>query len=373
MKPAIRKLHRLFSKLQLPWSQHQICFRFGWLLCPFFGSKIVCRKCGAPIARGIPVFWKGRLYLLSKDRARYRYCPEGPFAMAFECVPSCGKLKFPDGNASIDHAPSNHEQEEPTGEGSLLHLVLAHQAPDCVQKILSRLAKMGPGYTHLLIYGGPESDFKQINFPNKVFCPDSSLRGLTMYQSYSSALQSAFTFWSEKFASVKPEWVLFTESDVLPLRPNYASSAIRALSRSQADFGAVGLDNVTSTNDTHLHRALTEGNLVGEVRQLTGRRPVRFFHALGALTIFKWDVFEAFCRLSHREVNCYLEIYLPTVLETMGFRGVNLAQIDVQFSGVRYRPEYTREELENAIRSGASFAHPVKNHFQLADPLDRDA
>lgn len=343
----------LIKKMKEPWSQNRFIYWLSVLLSPLLARKMTCRKCGKLICRGFILFFGGRAYVCSKDRARVRYCPEGPFTLAFECVGGC-----PTERGLVEsRIPTNPV------ETRVLHLVLGHQPKQYLESYFDHHRKLAAQYTHLLVFGGTRSLFDEISVANKVFCSDPSLRGPTHLQSYSQVFMLANHWIREQELDGMLDWVFFSESDLWVLQRHYVSPLCSEMEAQNADFGGVGFDDVTCTNDTHLHRAIIDGHLTKAVAHVSGAKPLRYFHMLGACLMIRWPAFKEFCERDHQDAGCFAEIYIPTTLTELGFSGVNLLALPTPLAHVRYKPRFLPEEARDLQKMGVGFVHPLKNQL----------
>ena len=216
--------------LSKPLTPERVAYWKGRLLTPLLGRTIKCRVCDSELGRAIFLVKRGGLQCLGLNRDRVRIIPCGYYRIEFECL--------------------NHRSEAQTlAESSpilgdeVVHVVLGHQSNEYLDDYLNYHQSLSSQKTaFVLVHGGAEAQFNQINWPIKTFCEDPSLRGLTFHQSFTGAIKAAYNKLLELGLEHRP--VLFTESDVWALRPGYALEAVRQMKLAGADFASSGLIEV---------------------------------------------------------------------------------------------------------------------------------
>lgn len=334
-----------FSK---PMTAERIAYWKGRLLTPLLGRQVCCRICGDRLGRALFLVKRGGLQCLGLNRERVRVVPCGYYRIEFECL--------------------RHAETAPdaTSFGELeiqevVHMVLAHQDGEYLKPYLLHHQSLSHAPTrHVLVYGGGAGNFPSVGWPDKTFCDDPSLRGLTHRQSFTQAIRAGHELLREMRLDHLP--VLFTESDVWALRDGYAEEAVRQMTRAGADFAASGLVCVDSSTDGHMARSEREGDLTAKLREAaTHTMPPTRHHALGAAWVFSPECLADFAAYPHRDEGCFVEIYIPSFLSNRGWKGVDLAKEGGVFSLVRYRPEHSLEESAESRATGIWFVHPLKS------------
>jgi hypothetical protein len=291
---------------------------------------------------------QGGLQCLGLNEERVRVIPCGYYRIEFECL--------------------GHEVEsprrtsfDPTVTDEVVHMVLGHQGGDYLDSYLAHHQSLSPAPTHhILVHGGDTGRFARVRWPNKTFCDDPSLRGLTHRQSFTRAILSGHEKLRELGLGHLP--VLFTESDVWALQPGYAQEAVRQMKGAGADFASSGLIRVDGSTDGHLARSEREGDLTAKLKAASKYPvPPSRYHALGAAWVFSPDCLADFAGYPHQDEGCFVEIYLPSFLANRGWKGVDLAKDGAVFSQVRYRPEHNPADSAESRAAGAWFVHPLKS------------
>jgi hypothetical protein len=152
----------------------------------------------------------------------------------------------------------------------------------------------------------------------------------------------------------------FTESDLVPLREDYLLEAVDQMNEFGADFCGKEIRDVTNSNNFFLCNGI-EQNIVG----LNAVDPVlaskTFFHCLGCFFGIRGSLINDFIADCHRMRGLYFEIMFPTAAAAVGGRLISLDIVSEYLSRVRYRPEWSSEELKLAISQGIKLIHPLKD------------
>lgn len=340
-------MNKFFSKITT-WDRPRIFFWVSKILCSILGHKVACCKCGKCLGKVLFVRKKGGYYFCNTFKGHYSFQPQSHFSLEFECLSGCGAEKqytledlnnLPDLNFTVSH------------------LILAHQDWDYIDKYLKHHASLST-YERLLMYGGKKEVFETLptEYETIAFYADCpTLRGPKGLQSYTRTFIKA-----NELISQEVDWTVFTESDVWGLRSDYFDLPIRVVLAAGADFGTVWLTDVTAANDETARRCLSQG-LLDKVCTSTKAPPPRVYHSIGCIFIMKREVLDFFAHVPHDDSDQYMEIYLPTVLCALGFKGVSIDSLAPFVSSIRFEPPLSPEEIRQAKRLGCSIVHPVKN------------
>jgi len=313
------------------------------------GRPVKCAKCGRSLGRVLPVLWKGKIYTFGLHGTWVRALFTSQFRMEFVCAKDSGCSARP----------------EITGPGRVknladrrfVHMVLAHEAPSYVDRLMSYLEYLAPETERILVYGGKAEAFEEISYQKKIFCDDPRLRGIGWRSSHAAAYRAALSL----LDTSEPFGILCTEGDHVPLRKNYVSPLRKLLQKTGADFLALGLNDVTDSNYVHYQRMMHLSPFQQTIDKVSVRPDhCRWLHSLGTGIVFAQEALEAYCAAQNDDDACYMEIEVPTLLYHLGFRGHDvLTQSDI-YDHVRHLPEYTPAEVIELAQNGACFVHPCK-------------
>ena len=245
----------------------------------------------------------------------------------------------------------------------VLNLLLTHQPPAQVARMLAWWRDHAPPENVLVVYSGSRAQFDALDHAHKTFIDDPRLqtrRHSRQRQSYTGVWQAA----SRWLAGRDYTHVHFAEYDQLPLVPDLNARQVARLEAERADVLAFQLQRVDGTSQphylyhTHLpgFRAWTEAFSVRADRQVV-------------LSIFGTGSFwtrAAFDATAAREepFPIYLELYLPTVAHHLGYR---LRDWGEQNQFITSLGNYVHR-IDQARRAGAWTLHPVKTLWDEPRP-----
>jgi hypothetical protein len=239
---------------------------------------------------------------------------------------------------------------------SVLNLVLSHQPPAAVAKMLGYWSECVAEESILLAYGGSKEEFDSIPHQQKVFVDDPGLRTSDHQrecQSYTAVFQAG-----AKFLQTRPEfrYVHFAEFDHLPLARDLNERQIERLGTEGADVLGFHLHRVDGTSNPHFLYHVAHDDFASHWFQISHRPEPEVVLSMFGSGSF-WTR-EAFCAVAVTEepFPIYLELYLPTLAHHLGFRVRNFTK---QNRFVRITKDET-ESIEQARAEGAWTLHPVK-------------
>lgn len=341
------------EKLCKNWTKPRVFYWISWLFAPFFGRHLFCRVCGKDFGKILPIFWSNRLALLGLQKNRVCIATCGVSELEFECaehspLPEGAKQLHPEGLS--DAKPASPR---------VLHVFLAHQSASYIKKYTEyHQDLLGEDDALLLVYGGPEAAFASISLERKVFCADPRLRGIGYFQSYSDVLRRAWDWCKEH--GEHWDYLYFTEGDHWGLVDGYAKIVPGMLQKTGAHFAGHGLIKIENSNDWFLCNAREKDAFDLRLQRIANGRRAEYLHSLGTGLAMRWEVLGDFCSLEHDEQACFLEIYIPSVLASRGWTGMNVNANSEAYSHVRFRPLFSEQEFEQAKAAGIPFIHPYK-------------
>ncbi len=297
--------------------------------------------------------WRGQVHLLGlegEDQVLPRFLPQE-------------RMTFWDRRIGFTtHPPPDFPPEAGTpadaGRGdAVCYLLLAHQAPAEVEKLLARWrGYCRPPSQLLLGYGGPREGFDRIAHEPKFFLDDPRLRTRHHQrekQSYTQLFQRAGAWLADHPAC---GYVYVAEYDHWPLVADLGARLVERLRREQADVLGHQLFRRDGTSCVHYLNHLADPRFLPWLRGISRRRdPDAVFNMLGTGSFWTRDAFLAVAR-SDETVPAYLEIYLPTLAHHLGFR--------LRDFGEQSRFVWGEGDLAGAIpqarAAGAWTIHPIK-------------
>jgi hypothetical protein len=253
--------------------------------------------------------------------------------------------------------------------GGTLNVILTHQDPARVSRMLDWWRKIVPADSIMIAYGGPADSFAAIEW-RKVHVASSRLKTREHHKEMQSYIPVFRAVAQDGFASGY-DTVHFAEYDQIPIQPGLNELQRAHLEREQADVLGYRLRRIDGTNDGHF---LNHWRLP-EFRQLLADISVRsdpsvVMSMLGFGSFWKAEAFASVCRIAE-PAPFYLEVFLPSVTHHLGFR----------LRPVPDAPEYASHEarsfspddIAEAARRGQWNIHPLKSLWDAPPPPELQA
>ena len=243
------------------------------------------------------------------------------------------------------------------GMNSVLNLILSHQSPEAVARMIAYWERCVPRESILLAYGGTESGFESIAHTQKFFVDDPRLRTRDHqreFQSYTGLFQTAAKFLETPGHEF--QHVYFSEYDHLPLVDDLNERQIQRLRAEGADLLAFHVHRVDDTSNPHFLYHAANDKFMDYWAGITRRSEAEV-----VLTMFGTGSFwtrEAFSAVSATKepFPIYMEIYLPTLAHHLGFRVRDFGDQDRFIQVLKDETD----NIDQARREGAWTLHPVK-------------
>ena len=237
----------------------------------------------------------------------------------------------------------------------VLNLVLAHQSPEVVSKVLRSWSGSAAEPDILLAHGGEEAAFAAVAAPNKIFVADPRLRTTDHpreRQSYSKVFAAASAWMRGRDFT----HVYFAEFDHIPLVPDFSARLLGRMREEKADVLGHGLRRVDDTSWHHYLYHAQDPRFHAHWERITCRTNGRVVLAmLGTGSFWTREAFDAVAAVEE-PFPMYLEIFLPTLAHHLGFRVRDLTD---QNRFVRNLGDMSRK-IARARSEGAWTIHPVK-------------
>ena len=237
----------------------------------------------------------------------------------------------------------------------VLNLLLVHQSPEIVAKVLESWSGSAAESDILLAYGGDEAAFASVAAPNKIFVAGPRLRTMDHpreRQSYAEVFAAASGWMRGRDFT----HVYFAEFDHLPLVPDLATRLLERMGEEKADMLGHGVRRVDDTSWHHYLYHAQDPRFHPYWERITCRADGRVVLAmLGTGSFWTRESFDAVAAVEE-PFPMYLEILLPTLAHHLGFR---VRDFKDQNQFVRHIGEMITRVAE-ARRAGAWTIHPIK-------------
>ncbi len=237
----------------------------------------------------------------------------------------------------------------------VLNLLLTHQSPPEVARMLAWWEQYTPLDQVLLAFNGEPDAFAAIAHPHKVKVDDPRVRTIKHSrerQSYTGVLQAAAAWWRGRDFT----HLLFAEYDQLPLTPDFNARQLARLEAEHADVLAYELARVDGTNQPHLLNHTCLPGFAEYWASFSVRADkAAILSMLGCGSFWTRAAFDAVAQRAE-PFPIYLELYLPTVAHHLGYR---LRDWGTPQPYIRNQGNLV-DLIESARRAGAWMIHPVK-------------
>ncbi|CAN5377541.1 hypothetical protein BH20VER3_BH20VER3_02670 [soil metagenome] len=239
----------------------------------------------------------------------------------------------------------------------VLTLLLSHQPPAELDRVLRVWQQVADPGGLLLAYGGREDYYEMIDFEPKIMIRDARLRTSDQQrerQSCAGVVREA-----ARWLQSRPEfqYVHFVEYDHLPLVADLYDRMIARMESERADALAYHLRRIDGTSDVHYLHHADDSRFHDYFSSLTVRSDPEVIMAMLGTGSF-WRL-PAFAAVASREepFPIYFEIYLPTLAHHLGYR---LRDLGEQNAFVWNLGDFSNQ-IRECKASGAWTAHPIKD------------
>ncbi len=250
-----------------------------------------------------------------------------------------------------------------------LTTVLTHLDADRVHETVELLTSMTRKHHLVLAHAGKREDFERIEFEDKIFIDDLTLRGPERsLQSWSQIFEAV---WRTRFqADEALDSLYLIEYDHLILDQGFERRLADLAAGTGADFLGKNCVDRTGTNWEHYVRFRRDERLLAHLRRVSVREdPERLFGCLGDGMWLSRRALQAYVETAGHPP-CYCETYVPTLLHHLGFRVVDIDAHSSLYQHVRWNPPFTAEDVYELFHQGAAFLHPVKDQAAVRKLLD---
>jgi hypothetical protein len=243
---------------------------------------------------------------------------------------------------------------------STLTVVLTHLRAQQVDERMRLLHDIAREARFVVCYGGEQGEFDGIEWDEKVFVDDPTLRGPKEHlQSLTQVFEAAWHGYFVDDADLDALYLI--EYDHLILDGGFEGRLRRLAADTGADLLGKTCVDRTATNGEHYVRFRRDPRFLAHLKRLTVREdPARMFGCLGDGMWLARRALEAYVSVD-RHPPCYCEIYVPTLLHHLGLRVVDVDAHSDLYRSVRWVPEYSVAEVLELARGGAVFVHPAKD------------
>lgn len=246
-----------------------------------------------------------------------------------------------------------------------LTVVLSHLDAEQVDDRMRLLREVCGEARFVVGYGGPRSGFDLIDWGEKFFVDDPTLRGPEQHlQSWTQIFETAWQKYFVGDADIDSLYLI--EYDHLILDPTFEPRLRELALDTGADLLGKSCVDLTATNAAHYVRFRRDRRLLTHLARLSVREDrERMFGCLGTGMWLSRRVLEAYVNVGTHPP-CYCEIYVPTLLHHLGFRVVDVDAHSDLYRNVRWLPQFSVRDVLDLTRAGTVFVHPAKDRHVIA-------
>ena len=246
-----------------------------------------------------------------------------------------------------------------------LNVILTHQAPACVERMLAWWAHFAPPGDVLLAFGGSEADFRGVAHGQKFFANDPRLRT----RDHQRDMQSYTAIFSEASAWMRGSdftHVHFCEYDHVPLVRDLNARQAARLASENADVIGCRVLRVDGTCHPHYLFHASNTAFHGFWKRITCRDdPGVVLSMFVTGSVWTREAFDAVAAVEE-PFPMYLELYLPTLAHHLGFRVRDLPDQNPFVSNL----DDMAQSMDEKRATGAWAVHRVKALWDRANFLE---
>jgi N-acetylglucosaminyldiphosphoundecaprenol N-acetyl-beta-D-mannosaminyltransferase len=344
---TVRKWGRKFKSCKL------VLRHYGLKVIDLFSSDILDCMTGEKLGRGLVIGWgqsplvlghPGLPPLIPKflPQRRLTYWKQ---RVGFTTHPA------PDYRRLESLPPAVGNQAAPR----VMNLVLTHEGGEVVTRLREWWCRVCPEEDFWIVFGGSREAYDRIDYVRKVFISDPGLRkedNQRGKQSYAGIFKEMLPVVEQE----RPDYLYLCEYDQLPLVDDLNVRQVQAVRREGADVMGHWLHRVDGTGHYHTLYHEADPRFFPFWEAVSKREdPKVILSMFGSGSFWSREAFEAVARQT-QGIECYLEIYLPTLAHHLGFRVRKWKEEDHLISNLP-SPMLT---LDEAKKKGCWTVHPVK-------------
>jgi len=235
-------------------------------------------------------------------------------------------------------------------------ILLTHQGTDEVNRMLAYWRNLDADQEFIIAHGG-DSPITPSGNECWIRITDPELRTRDHPRERQSYL-GVFKAVSAAIAERGSTHVHLAEYDEIPMVPDLNRRLLELMDAEKCDVLGHRLLRVDDTTHPHFLDHQKDPTFLEYWKGISVReKPGVVLSMLGCGSFWKWEVFDALCRLEPT-TRIYLELFLPTAAHHLGYRVRPLAGQDAFMAPEKPK---SREDLAKMKERGAWRVHPVKD------------
>ena len=239
--------------------------------------------------------------------------------------------------------------------GKVMNLLLTHSIGEKFDRLLECWKPICPEENLWIAFGGTREDFEKLDYPRKVYIEDPKLRTRD-HQRERQSYTGIFKAMAPVVDREKPDFIYLCEYDHLPVVTDLNERQLKAIRAEKADVMGHWLYRVDGTGHAHFLFQEADPGFYPFLKSISRRSdPSVVLTMFGSGSFWSREAFLAIATQA-QPIECYLELYLPTMAHHLGFR-VRRWNEDQHLISNLPSPRVTVEE---ARKRNCWTVHPVK-------------
>ena len=328
---------------------------------------------GEKLGRGLVLGWGGHVYVIgypSIPPLVARFLPQRRLTYWRQVigftVPEAPDFRRLRNNGSTLSDAESGEGRELAGSlprsKRVMNLVLTHEAGARFDMLIERWNSVTTLENLWVAFGGSRDQFDLLDYPRKVYIDDSRLRRRDN-QREKQCYAGIFRAMTGIVENERPDYIYLCEYDHLPLVADLNQRQVEELKAEGADVMGHWLYRINGTGHYHELYHEADPDFFPFWKSLSMREDPRVILSMfGSGSLWTREAFLAIARQA-QSIECYLEIYLPTLAHHLGFRVRRWREDRHLISNL---PSQSVTEAE-ARKRGCWTVHPVKELGDLRE------
>jgi hypothetical protein len=340
--------------------------KWGLRAVDLISSDIRDCMTGEKLGRGLVLGWGGHVYVIgypSLPPLIPRFLPQKRLTYWRQVIgftvpeaPDYGRLRNSGTTHSVGEGGEYHELPRSLPRSKrVMNLVLTHEAGARFNMLRERWKSVCADENLWIAFGGSREQFDLLDYPRKVFIDDPRLRRRDN-QREKQCYAGIFRAMAEIVEQEAPDFIYLCEYDQLPLISDLNQRQVEELEAEGADVMGHWLYRINGTGHYHELYHEADPEFLPFWKSLSLREdPKLILSMFGSGSLWTREAFLAIAR-QVQSIECYLEIYLPTLAHHLGFRVRRWREDRHLISNL---PSLSVTE-DVALKRGCWTVHPVK-------------
>jgi hypothetical protein len=309
--------YSLLDSGALQWGTMKPAVRnFGLRLIDMFASDITDCESGESLGRGLILGWGGRIKVIGHETLP-------PLIPCF--LPQRRLTYWQQSIGFTTHRRPDYPRLSEVGGVSsggterVINVVLTHQGGEALRCMLKNWEGVCREEDLWIAFGGSRADFEKLGYPRKVFVEDPALRTHD-HQREKQSYTGIYRAIAPVVERERPDFIYLCEYDQIPLVRDLNRRQVGEMTREGADVMGHWLHRVDGTSHCHMLNHESDPGFLPFWRSLSRREdPGVVFSMFGSGSFWTRAAFLAVAS-TPQSINCYQELYLPTLAHHLGFR-----------------------------------------------------